>query len=163
PSFYAALYDRTLEKHPKAVVTEYAWDARSCDPCPLPPLTPQDLATLGADVLPSSAGGGMSAGFVLTRLHARYSKDALGEDLVFKAADAIAGGREFMSEQGKLERGFVKWQVNNFQARYAIRHPWKGPVACASPRRGIWGGPWASVKQDTSVKAATGLAFAPRG
>ena len=25
--FYAALFDRTLEKHPGAVVTEYAWDA----------------------------------------------------------------------------------------------------------------------------------------
>ena len=49
--FYAALFDRTLEKNPGAVVTEYSWDARSCDPCPAPPLTPGDLATLGADVL----------------------------------------------------------------------------------------------------------------
>ncbi|HTM22900.1 MAG TPA: DUF2330 domain-containing protein, partial [Kofleriaceae bacterium] len=32
--FYAALFDRTLEKNPGAVVTEYAWDAGSCDPCP---------------------------------------------------------------------------------------------------------------------------------
>ena len=31
--FYAALFDRTLEKHPGAVVTEYAWDATTCDPC----------------------------------------------------------------------------------------------------------------------------------
>jgi len=26
-SFYASLFDQTLEKHPKAVVTEYSWDA----------------------------------------------------------------------------------------------------------------------------------------
>jgi hypothetical protein len=31
--------------------------------------------------------------------------------------------------------------VNNFQARYAIRHPWEGPIACTNPVRGKWGGP----------------------
>ena len=49
-SFYAALFDRVLERHPNAVVTEYSWDASSCDPCPIPPLEDADLATLGADV-----------------------------------------------------------------------------------------------------------------
>src|SRR5688572_3558642 len=34
--FYATLYDRTLEKNAKAVVTEYSWDASTCDPCPGP-------------------------------------------------------------------------------------------------------------------------------
>ena len=46
-AFYAALFDRTLDKNPKAVVTEYSWDSGSCDPCPSPPLTQQELATLG--------------------------------------------------------------------------------------------------------------------
>src|SRR5688572_14369889 len=55
-SFYAALFDRTLEKIPKVVVTEYSWDAGSCDPCPSPPLNPGELSTLGADALPSSQG-----------------------------------------------------------------------------------------------------------
>ena len=32
--FYAALFDRTVEKNPGAVVTEYAWQATNCDPCP---------------------------------------------------------------------------------------------------------------------------------
>ncbi|MDH5493936.1 MAG: DUF2330 domain-containing protein, partial [Myxococcales bacterium] len=49
--FYAALFDRTLEQHRGAVVTEYAWNAGSCDPCPGPTLSPSDLATLGEDVL----------------------------------------------------------------------------------------------------------------
>src|SRR6185503_2118471 len=46
--FYAALFDKTLEQHPGAVVTEYSWDAQSCDPCPTPALGPGDIATLGA-------------------------------------------------------------------------------------------------------------------
>ena len=49
--FYAALFDRTLAKNPNSVVTEYAWDAATCDPCPSPPLRHSELATLGADVL----------------------------------------------------------------------------------------------------------------
>jgi hypothetical protein len=136
--FYAALFDLTQEKTPKAVVTEYAWDSNSCDPCPAPPLHEGDLHTLGADVLPSKGGGG---GFVLTRLHARYNKSSLGEDLVFKAAPPIAGGREFLSQGGTLEQGSVSYGMNNFQARYAIRYPWQGKIECQNPRRGLWGGP----------------------
>jgi hypothetical protein len=180
PSFYVSLFDATVAKHPKAVVTEYSWDARSCDPCPIPPLSQIDLATLGADVLPASseqAGPppgrpGMSgsrwrptfgSGFVLTRLHARYSRDALGEDLVFRAAPPIAGGREFIGESGKLEQGFIKAGTNNFQARYAVRHPWKGAITCAKPIRGRWGGPPDSHTESAKPKPATDLAFVPRG
>ena len=54
-AFYAALFDRTLERHPGAVVTEYAWQAETCDPCPGPALNPQDFQTLGADVLDPQA------------------------------------------------------------------------------------------------------------
>ena len=196
--FYAALFDRTLEKNPGAVVTEYAWDARSCDPCPTPPLTPNDLATLGADVLdtPMSTkksgmtmprdGGKKDAvddlladksvapvprrppmaipGFVLTRLHARYSRDGISEDLVFKSTSAITGGREQRGADGTLEEGSVAASTNNFQARYAIRHEWTGPIACASPVRGRWGGPPAGTQQVASGPvAATDLAFVPRG
>ena len=32
--------------------------------------------------------------------------------------------------------------MNNFQGRYAIRHPWVGPIDCENPQRGRWGGPW---------------------
>ncbi|HEY0987487.1 MAG TPA: DUF2330 domain-containing protein, partial [Kofleriaceae bacterium] len=50
-AFYAALFDRTLERNPGAVVTEYAWQASTCDPCPGPQLNANDFLTLGADVL----------------------------------------------------------------------------------------------------------------
>jgi MYXO-CTERM domain-containing protein len=174
--FYAALFDRTLEKNRGAVVTEYAWDAGSCDPCPTPPLEPGELATLGADVLQAGAAfgapmrgrsaGPFMGGFVLTRLHARYGKDAIGEDLVFKAAPPIAGGREWRVDGTKLEEGAVPFNINNFQARYAIRHPWTGPVACANPSRGVWGGPPDGQQIATGpgqARAALDLAFAPRG
>src|SRR5215813_9979259 len=53
-AFYAALFDRTLERNPGAVVTEYAWQATTCDPCPGPTLAANDFMTLGADVLEPS-------------------------------------------------------------------------------------------------------------
>ncbi len=158
--FYAALFDRTLEKNPGAVVTEYSWDASSCDPCPEPPLEPAEIATFGADVL----GTGDAYNFVLTRLHARYAKDGINEDLVFKAAEPIQGGREWRGENGKLEEGAQKASMNNFQGRYAIRHEWTGEIKCASPVRGRWGGPPAGTQQVASGPvAATDLAFVPRG
>jgi hypothetical protein len=170
--FYAALFDRTLEKNPGAVVTEYAWDAGSCDPCPTPALGGGELATLGADVLGKSAAAGASmgrgrsmmamSGFVLTRLHARYSKDGINEDLVFKAAPAIAGGREWRGGDGKLEEGKVASPINNFQARYAIRHEWTGPMECTNPVRGVWGGP-PSGTGPSQPRPALDLAFVPRG
>ena len=206
-SFYAALFDRTLEKTPKAVVTEYSWDAGSCDPCPVPPLSEAELVTLGADVLPSvssegdlmdrellkalgaDAGAksssrpspasgpvprrkyyGLKASFVLTRLHARYTRDALGDDLVLKEAAPLHGGREvrtggFGGDAG-LETGGVvateTYATNAFQGRYAIRHPWAGPITCASPIRNVWGGPPNGL-DNGGAKAAVGLAYAPRG
>lgn len=286
--FYAALFDATVAKNKNAVVTEYSWDAGTCDPCPGPTLSGEDLATLGADVVPhgteglTGGGGAWGGGFVggarpgvtlrqglvevtpasalpkeviqrivrqnfgrfrlcyekalqtnatlegtvkvkfvigkdgsvqsasaagdlgdkdkemtkcvergivglsfpqpentpatvvytigffgpnsdagvpppapppslfgsfssptpyvLTRLHVRYSKESLGQDLVFKEAPAITGGREVIVD-GALERGARSATSNNFQARYAIRHPWTGPIECKEPRRNIWGGP----------------------
>jgi hypothetical protein len=86
--FYAALFDRTIEKNKGAVVTEYAWDAASCDPCPGPTLDGGDFATLGADVLGDGAEN--YYGFVLTRLHARYGKGDVQDDLVFRARRSSA-------------------------------------------------------------------------
>jgi MYXO-CTERM domain-containing protein len=164
--FYAALFDRTVEKNPGAVVTEYAWLASTCDPCPGPNLDMGDFATLGADVL--AGGKGKVAPYegydmVLTRLHARYGT-SITDDLVFKAADAIVGGREFVIDEktGKLEEGSHKDSMNNFQGRYAIRHEWTGEVKCDNPVRHRWGGPPGNVAYEPP-KPALDLAFAPRG
>jgi hypothetical protein len=160
-SFYATLFDATLGKAGgRAVVTEYSWESSSCDPCPTPPLEENDVATLGGDVL---FNGQPQYSTVLTRLHTRYDASTLTEDLVFRAADPVVGGREFMNDGQELEKGAKKDSSNNFQARYAIRHAWTGPVACSKPRRGIWGGPPAGVNGNTNPVPATNLAAAPRG
>ena len=164
-SFYASLFDETLRKNPGAVVTEYSWDASTCDPCPGPALTPSDFATLGADVLPAANPQGapqlyFGGGFTLTRIHARYDKTTLGSDLVFRSAPAIVGGRELYAQDAKIEHGAVPATYSNFQARYAIRHPWTGEIACDHPRRGVWGGPPSGQRQSTM--GATNLAFAKR-
>jgi hypothetical protein len=170
--FYASLFDRTLERHPKAIVTEYSWDASTCDPCPGPTLDENDFQALGADSLPAAnaGGGGPSmgkgrgfggGGWVITRLHARYSKESLGADIIFKAAPPIAGGREVMGANGQLENGPQSAPYNNFQGRYAIRHQWKGPIACANPIRNQWGGPPGGGQPPPAP--ATRLAFVARG
>ena len=165
--FYAALFDRTVEKNPGAVITEYAWDASTCDPCPGPQLDGNDFTTLGADVL----GGGPGKvepyqgwNFVLTRLHARYGKGDVPDDLVFGKATAIVGGREHVIDHktGALEEGSREDSMNNFQGRYAIRHEWTGPIECKDPVRGRWGGPPGNEPYRAPI-AAKDLAFAPRG
>lgn len=156
--FYVSLFDHTLAQNPKAVVTEYAWAAATCDPCPDKPLSFEELVLLGAKVLPSyaqsfDANGALLPGaqnvrwqlesdFVLTRLHARYDKASLGEDLVFAAAPGLHGGTGVPHDRGKLDPTIDdKTQNNMFQARYAILHPWAGAVECNSPYWDNWGGP----------------------
>ncbi len=298
-TFYAALFDDTLAKHPGAVVTEYAWQSTKCDPCPgdSAGMTGNDLASLGADVMPnmqvtarrglgapttkmgpaaitgrlppevirrmlgqnlgrvrlcyegglknnpalagrvavkfkigakgdveSAVDGGSTLpdqsvvscitramqhlsfpepedkktvtvtqpydlsppektatvpanvfvnvtnannGLVLTRLHARYGKDTLGKDLVFRVADPIGGGRESWTAN-KLETGATKLSagsVSAFQARYAIRHPWRGKIECETPKRGVWGSRWiedGGAAPVESTVTATKLAYVAR-
>ena len=158
--FYAALFDKTLEANPHAVVTEYAWTAvpnYHCDPCTDADITSPDLMAFGGDLM----GGKLAQGnFVLTRLHARYGKNDMKDDLRFREAPPVTGGREQWSKQG-LEYGAVPSQQNFFQARYAIRHWWTGAIACKAPQRGVWGGPPDGNYQQTIAAGRT--AFAPRG
>jgi hypothetical protein len=158
-AFYAALFDRTVEKTPGAVVTEYAWSAGSCDPCPGPTLDPGDLATLGGNAV---AGAALSPGeVVLTRLHVRYTKDSLGQDLVFRTAPPIAGGNGWNGGGGRHSARQATWTQSTFQGRYIVRHPWKGDITCTDPVFERWGGPPSGV-DGRGVEAAKDLAFAPR-
>jgi hypothetical protein len=158
--FYAALFDKTIEANPGAVITEYAWTAvpnYHCDPCTDADISNPDLMTLGGDVV----GGQIARGsFVLTRLHARYGKADMKDDLRFRVAGPVTGGREQWSKQG-LEYGATPSPQSYFQARYAIRHAWTGPIRCEHPVRNVWGGPPDGNTQPTI--AASKLAFAPRG
>jgi hypothetical protein len=158
--FYTALFDATVAANPRAVVTEYAWTATpssKCDPCPDNQMMPKDVTTLGGDVI----DGDVSGKFVLTRLHARYSAKDMKDDLRFKEAKPVTGGREEWTKKG-LEYGANESEENFFQARYAIRHWWTGPIKCKNPQRGVWGGPTGDQMDDGTISAAK-IAFAPRG
>ena len=174
--FYAALFDRTVQQNPGAVVTEYSWDAGTCDPCPGPTLDGNDFMTLGQDVMTGNTSDdderprgkrgkrswSGSGGLVLTRLHARYGKD-IPNDLVFKAAQPVSGGREQRTgATNELEHGAQPSSYNNFQGRYAVRHEWTGTISCANPVRGRWGGPPAGAQMATP-QGATNTAFVARG
>jgi hypothetical protein len=174
-SFYAELFDATIERmQRKAIVTEYAWDTGSCDPCPTPPLAPGDLATLGDDVAdgveiaaPAPARArrpsrGRGARYVLTRLHARYDKESLSEDIVFREAKPVVGGRaQWGGTNADAGAQVVEAGANAFQGRYIIRHHWTGRVACKQPRWNEWGGPPGGGTPP--AVAAKGLALAARG
>ncbi|MBI5517795.1 MAG: DUF2330 domain-containing protein [Deltaproteobacteria bacterium] len=160
--FYARLFDYTLDASGgRSVITEYAWSTGSCDPCPSPPLDASELTVLGADVLGGADTSYHGGVMVVTRLHTRYDRSTLSEDLIFREAPPIAGGRETPGTRGGVEQGASPSGVNNFQARYAIRHPWTGPITCAHPRRGVWGAPPRGVHPHPV--AARDLAEVPRG
>ena len=167
-AFYVALFDQAVAQKPGAVVTEYAWSAGSCDPCPGPTLDQGDLATLGGDTLLSPkdtdrppdaapATGILPFEATITRLHVRYTKDSLGEDLIFRAAAPIQGGNGWSRGPEKHEAIVMpKGGTNMFQGRYIVRHPWKGEITCTDPQFGRWGG------NPGKVNAARDLAFTPR-
>ena len=144
-AFYGDLLERTFKATPGAAVTEFSWKGAmpppvvmqeqgiyhvTCDPCP-PPVPVDDPLTryLGADVLPGIKTDEDVAKFAqeatLTRLHLRYTKESLSDDVVFKAVEPIAGG---IPEQPKA--GPAK--ANRFQGRYIMLKPfninqcWRG-------------------------------------
>jgi hypothetical protein len=126
---YKALFDTQARREDYRVVwTEYFWDMGWCDPCAADPLSAVELKQAGVfwvdgDTLPvgiAPGAPGMSKSAVakqapasgaqpvlLTRLHLRYTPETLPEDLMFQ---------ETQDRQ-------------NFQARYVLRHPWKGDAA----------------------------------
>ncbi len=109
--FYKSAFAQALRSHDgRAVFTEYVWNMGSCDPCSAPPLEQSELAALGVFWLDVTGyhGGGMP--LTLTRLHVRYDGEHFPEDLLFQATG----------------------DQQPFQARYVLRHPFRGDVSCAS-------------------------------
>jgi hypothetical protein len=100
---YTAVFKRAYEReNKKAAFLEYAWNTSNCDPCSSDPPTIEELERAGAGWV------GQGSGVFLTRIHVRYNKRNFKEDLMF---------RETNSQE-------------NFQARYILRHPWKGEASC---------------------------------
>ena len=140
-AFYADLVERTFKKNPTAAITEFAWQGAlpppqsmvesgiygvTCDPCPPPHPMDDPLARfLGADVLPGIKTDAQVAKFAaeatVTRLHLRYTKESLTDDLVFKQVDPIHGGIPGVKATEAAK-------TNRFQGRYVI---WKRGGNCS--------------------------------
>ena len=117
PRFYRAMFTRQVEsENREAVFLEYAWNMSWCDPCAADPLNADELRSLGVFWLGSPGPQGWNPGgpqnTFITRLHVRYDAAHFPEDLVFQET----------SDQ------------SNFQARYVLRHPWKGDGTCDAVR-----------------------------
>jgi hypothetical protein len=118
PDFYRALFSRREgAERDGAVFLEYAWVLMpfraTCDPCTAPVLMPEELQHLGATWV-----GGINP-VVLTRLHVRYDQRRFPEDLQL---------------QETANR-------TNWQARYVIHHPYRGPEECSEMtayRKTVW-------------------------
>jgi hypothetical protein len=163
-SFYATLFDRTIKKNPRAVITEYAWSASTCDPCPGPALLETDFKLLGGDVIgpaPSPGAAPFSSwNATITRLHTRYGRENLREDLVFRKAPPIAGGNERWGGPNTQDAQVLPaGSTSTFQGRYILRHRWEGTITCTDPQFGRWGGP---PDGHRPPQVARDLAFAPR-
>jgi hypothetical protein len=108
-SFYTSMFDNHVKKENYRVVfTEHFWDMSWCDPCASDPLSNEQLKSLGVFWLNDG-----NPAVKITRLHLRYTNSTFPEDLMFQETS----------------------DVNNYQGRYVINHPWKGsPNACSEAK-----------------------------
>ena len=67
-------------------MTEYAWQASNCDPCPGPVLDASTLMTLGGNVLPGLSGG--------RRADARFGTPTVAGDIDAAVAGAVVGTKK---------------------------------------------------------------------
>ena len=176
--FYAELLGRTFKASQGAAITEFAWKGAlppptvmqgggiygvTCDPCPPPSPVDDPLAKyLGADVMPGLKTDEDIAQFAsaatVTRLHLRYTAESLTDDLVFKAAEPIAGGIPEVPKTAPAKE-------NRFQGRYIVRKPFdvsqcdrydmanRGFVPAGSPLAGAAGKQAASQKLSAAFES----------
>ena len=136
-AFYEAMFQQEYEQQGKnAVFLEYAGVTGKCDPCAMPPLTPEDLRAAGAFWVTSDS---TFPGAYITRLHVRYTQENFPEDLFFREVN----GDTLMKEIDKIDPYASAIGGVVFQGRYVIRQS-KGLMFCragAGYRR--WQQKWA--------------------
>jgi hypothetical protein len=131
--FYAAMFDEQRKREGLGIVyTEHAWDVSWCDPCASNPPSREQLRELGVFWLDDPSAG--TSGVFVTRLHLRYDRVNFPEDLVF---------------QDTADR-------TNFQARYVLRHEWKGDGTCESAKAYRAGLPKRRAEQAQNLARLTG-------
>ena len=129
-AFYDAMFARQVAENNASVFLEYAWNIGACDPCSAPPLANGELRTLGATWIEAQ---GMQNAFV-TRLHVRYDREHFPEDLA-------------LHETADKE---------SFQARYVMRHPFKGEPMCTAGYRYKASLPDRFAKEAADLRTLTG-------
>ncbi len=112
----------------QVVVTEYAWQTTGCDPCPTPPLSLDELATLGLDVLegigvaagPPASPPGTTKPSVAARERARATPQPFFGSAAVVGADAAARALR----QGDAVRGpgVPRGEAGDGRARQLERH-----------------------------------------
>ena len=90
--------------------------------------------------------------WTVTRMHARYTSESLGEDLIFRQAPPLAGGigRPKGKKATLNTKPFENEKHNRFQARYIILHRFEGRApACQKDekRKFTWGAPPRSARK----------------
>lgn len=136
--FYNGLFDEFQERHPGTFLQEYAWAARQCaPPCPNEPLSEADLVELGANQPSASPGG-----YVLSRLHYRYSKQELPLDPELATGRAVTGGLSMpVGAEGRADSGVRVTEPSAFVTRFIHVHRYNRPTVCEHPQRFRWGAP----------------------
>ncbi|HEY8711848.1 MAG TPA: DUF2330 domain-containing protein [Thermoanaerobaculia bacterium] len=110
-TFYKAMFSEQVRREDMSTVfLEYAWDMNWCDPCAAQPLSADELKRLGVFWVSQDRANGGPIDTFISRLHVRYDRAHFPDDLVFQET----GDRQ------------------NFQARYVMHHPFKGPVTCGA-------------------------------
>jgi hypothetical protein len=115
PDFYKTMFAKSVaDQGRNAVFTEYSWDMGWCDPCASQPLSNDELRRLGVWWLDEGQNpgrgrwGGGGVPVRVTRLHVRYDAEHFPEDLMFQETS----------------------DETNFQARFVMRHPFRGEMTC---------------------------------
>ena len=110
-NFYADIFKKRWKRNRgKAVYLEYSWDISprnfvKCDPCVSPAPNFSDMQRAGAWWVEGSRNENVH----FTRLHVRYNRKSFPQDLQFQTTP----------------------NKTNFQARYVLRHPYKGDISCS--------------------------------
>ncbi|MEO8486961.1 MAG: DUF2330 domain-containing protein [Betaproteobacteria bacterium] len=129
---YQAIFDEQVRREGRgAIFTEFFWDMGWCDPCSADPLSPEELRAAGAFWIPQGGSKGGAQPAMVTRLHLRYTRETLPEDLAF---------------QETADR--APWQV-----RYVLRTPWSADAnACPAMQ------PYLEQVRERQEREATTLA-----
>ena len=106
----------------RAVFTEYAWDMNWCDPCAAEPLSYEELRGLGVFWLNNEVG----SEFIPVLAVGRFRHRRAGRATFSSRACMLRYDAQHFPEDLVLQETADR---NNFQARYVLRHPWKGEEA----------------------------------